>query len=844
MMIRKAIGVTSVWAILSSAGAAEQMKRVDFTYREGFEGAVPEFTLWAKNGRSTVNFMGPTEETAFEGKRSFKLDVTLDGGSYHYWGVSLVPPVPCEGKLVLSARIRLGEGSTARVGFGCNMAYPPSRHSGCGPFSQLKQPSSEWQLMSADLVERGTLGRDSVLRRETVNVTGADVGAVVDRWSIFVYGKAGDRAIVYLDDVRLEGTVPPLAAYEADAKARFEAVAERFARQVAGWRRRFVELSKNLDALDALPPAVRVQADLVRSYAERAEKSIAAFAKTGYAGPMEITRLNRCFDVMRYGPGNVAAMARIAAQGDAFALVANNHPITDTRPPPDTPPLSVPLATSLSVSGCPGEYESVSVVVYALEKVSAVRVAVSDLKGRQGSIPASAVDVRVVKWWYQGEGGIAATPNKEYKPELLLKDDRLVKVDREKQSNYLRSTAPDGSRTYVLCSGKSSAELAEIRPLDATTLQPLDIAAGTLREFWVNLNIPADALPGEYAGKLTFAPEGGRGRSIPLQLTVHPFPLLPSPLVYSIYYRAKLSPDGRPTITSERKSEEQYRAEIANMKAHGVLYPTNYQNWHETLLPKVLDIRRQLGLPTDAFYNLGQSTGNTSDPERLVELRASVGKWLELCRKYGYRDVYFYGMDEARGDRLKSQRMTWKAVQDAGGKTFVACYKKTFEAMGSLLNCAVLARAPDPEEGKKWHSVGSQVFCYANPQVGEEKPETYRRNFGLVLWQAGFDGAMNYAYQHGFGHVWNDFDSPRYRDHNFTYPTLDGVVDTLAWEGFREGVDDVRYVATLEAAIQDAAPDKAAVAKQAAVWLADLLPREVDLDAMRARTVDWIRKLR
>ena len=57
---------------------------------------------------------------------------------------------------------------------------------------------------------------------------------------------------------------------------------------------------------------------------------------------------------------------------------------------------------------------------------------------------------------------------------------------------------------------------------------------------------------------------------------------------------------------------------------------------------------------------------------------------------------------------------------------------------------------------------------------------------------------MPYAYQDSMAFTWNDFDHARYRDHNFTYPTVDGVIDTLAWEGFREGIDDVRYVTTLE----------------------------------------------
>ena len=43
----------------------------------------------------------------------------------------------------------------------------------------------------------------------------------------------------------------------------------------------------------------------------------------------------------------------------------------------------------------------------------------------------------------------------------------------------------------------------------------------------------------------------------------------------------------------------------------------------------------------------------------------------------------------------------------------------------------------------------------------------------------------------------NDFDHERFRDHVFAYPTSAGVIDTIQWEGFREAVDDVRYLATL-----------------------------------------------
>ncbi|MBM3501138.1 MAG: hypothetical protein FJX74_21000 [Armatimonadetes bacterium] len=427
-------------------------------------------------------------------------------------------------------------------------------------------------------------------------------------------------------------------------------------------------------------------------------------------------------------------------------------------------------------------------------------------------------------------------------PELLLKDDRLVRVDTQEQRNYLRSTRPDGTTELLPCSEKDSAVLEGVRPLDAETLQPVDLPADSMQQYWITVRVPEAAAPGEYAGEVKFALDSG-ARSLPLRVTVHPFELLPSRLIYSIYYRAILAEDGQPTITSEAKSEAQYRAEVADLRAHGVLYPTNYQAWREPFLERALQIREEVGLPGGPFFTLGQGTGTTTDPGQLAALQENVRKWVALCEGYGYDTVYFYGIDEATGEQLAGQRAAWQAVQDAGGRTFVACYKKTFEAMGALLNCAVLAGPPDPDEGAKWHSVGSQVFCYANPQVGCEEPETYRRNFGLVLWQAGFDGAMDYAYQHGFNHVWNDFDDATYRDHNFTYPTVNGVVGTVQWEGFREAVDDVRYVTTLEDAIARAPETKADVAQQAQAWL-DALDPLGDLDEARGRMVEWIGRLR
>lgn len=96
----------------------------------------------------------------------------------------------------------------------------------------------------------------------------------------------------------------------------------------------------------------------------------------------------------------------------------------------------------------------------------------------------------------------------------------------------------------------------------------------------------------------------------------------------------------------------------------------------------------------------------------------------------------------------------------------------------------------------------------------------FRRSFGLRLWAARYNGALESAYQQGFGHICDDFDDPALRDRNFTYLTADGVAGTIQWEGFREAVDDLCYAATLDGVIAQIGPDRAKLAAEARVQMA------------------------
>lgn len=527
--------------------------------------------------------------------------------------------------------------------------------------------------------------------------------------------------------------------------------------------------------------------------------------------------------------------------------------ITNQRALPQCFP-NVPgkLDGELRLTGCRDEYESASFAVYARRTLRNVQLELKDLRCGDQILPKSSFDPYVVKCWYQaGRDVMFHDGVKRLVPELLLKDDALVKVDWERQANAVRSTAKDGSTSYLAASGNDPKALEALRPLDAATLQPTTIPAQTLKQFWLTLHIPKDAAAGNYTGSIRLSAEGVKPVDVPIAATVHRFELALPRMIYSIYYPGKLDPKGAPegTIAAHYKSEQQMLAELRDMLAHGVRYPNLWQKYSEQLVPRALALRKKAGMPTDMLFV-------NSPPGAPASAAGTVKGWRKLTADFGCKDLYLYGLDEAHGNLLRIQKPSWENVQKAGGKMYASAWKEDpFEMMGSRLNVLVWSGGLQPEKARRWHSVGSKIFSYSNPQVGVEEPLLYRYNYGLALWKASYDGAMDFAYQWAYGHLWNDFDSKRFRDHCFTYPTANGVVGTLQWEGFREGVDDVRYITTLEKVLAKAGDTKRA--REAREWLTFLKsknarqkvswkaqrPLPKDLDQIRARAVSFIDQL-
>lgn len=528
-----------------------------------------------------------------------------------------------------------------------------------------------------------------------------------------------------------------------------------------------------------------------------------------------------------------AGFAQTSPAVELFAVKAMNGEMLL----PSTNPIAGQRLTELSVEACRGEYEPASFVMRGgRTALEAVRLVATNLVATQGgaTIPAENVDLRIVKPWFQGSSAwvdIAKSAPNDFRqvlvPELLLKDDSLVRVDVATGKNFVRTgRGAVGGYRWVNEGKLAKAEqvlpsLAEFPVQDAQTLQPLTLEAGMSKQIWMTIHVPPDAQTGVYMGRIEIHSSTAELGSIALRLRVHQFALAQPAIVYSVYYRGQLDPQ-RASIGSEYKSKIQIRRELEDLEAHGVEAPTMYQLASSRVeLAEVLEMRQAFGMNRAPLFYLGIQTTETflgsSERVAVENVAAKVPPVISMARQYGFKDVYIYGRDEAKGPALAAQRELWRAVKDAGGKVFVAGYAGAHNLVGDILDTLVYYGQPDIKESARWHASGHQIFSYANPQSGPEDPRLFRLNYGVVLWANGYDGAMPYAYQHCFGSCWNDVDDPVYRDHNFTYPTADGVVPTLAWEGFREAVDDVRYLTTLELAIaQHGAmyPDRAGQAQR------------------------------
>jgi len=872
-MLRKILVVAgSIVFLLSSFKAvkAEDLKMRPYLYTQGFEGETdPVQAISGGDGTYTVNFKGLTEEKSFSGKKSFKLDVTFQSGSSIFWSVPIPGGVPAEGKLRFSGHILLGEETAvgASAGLGLNYDYPPTSQSVSGAFNIiLESAKGEWKLVEGDAIKMGTGTIPWLMGRSAWPwpATEEDIGVYAVGGGLFLYGGKGERIVVYIDDLKLEGTVPTEDTYREAIKKKWIPLNEKRAEKISSLEKALQESEKELDSLTNLSPG----SDKVKE--ARIKEGIASFKakienakKTGFINLAEQREIDSFLEQLKNTINNIKAISKGMAQSKDM-IVYVTKPTLDSRILPTTSILPGIISREIKITAAPGKYQHFTTLISIFSEGIIPLVPLRSLVfSFKEVISVRAEITKLAGWYLPGAAGVGEAQDKEHRvlvPELLLNDDALVKVDYQEEKNYLKVVhsrgTPSAKEEYIWISDPTGPVLkdgtADLPVQDSPVLLPVDIPSGTNKQFWITVKAPETAKAGVYTGSIMLTSGAKTLPALTLTLTVLPFTLaspkrydLQADFVSSIYYHGKINPaQPEGSISSNDKSKEQLKAELKDLFIHGVTNPQcNQGPLNETLFGEYLTFRNEVGMGGQTLYLLNWCPGTVradSDP-------ALIKQTIAFAKSYGIPEVYFYGADEASGDALTVQRPAWIATRNAGGKIFVAGYIGNFEPMGDIQDLIVFNGRPSPEEAARWHSVGHKIWCYANPQGGVENPEIYRRNFGLLLWKADYDGAATFSYQANADNVWNDFDNSVQRDFMMAYPTVNGVIDTVQWEGYREGMDDIRYATTLKLEIAKARKSADAGIKETALaaekWLSELDVNN-DLDTIRLEMINYILKLR
>lgn len=478
---------------------------------------------------------------------------------------------------------------------------------------------------------------------------------------------------------------------------------------------------------------------------------------------------------------------------------------------PSAPPVKTD-APELGAMATPDEFEPVGLIVYAGSDLGETRLEISDLR-RDGAIIASEqVETRLV---LRG----------------LMRE--LYTASRERSRVVSRFLLP---------------------------YRPVSIAKGTFREYHLTIHVPDDASPGTYRGTVRVIPTNTDAREIPLRLEVLPFSLdTPERPVFGMYYRFPRGDDWG-----------HVELELADLRAHGVSIlksdlGVEYVRTDAGPKPSLERLQRGLELlrkhgfraPLPVFSGAHRAAhaleydpvDDANDPSRCAEFQRLVTRGIEalvaLEKRYPEFEFLPTHMDEVLGrGRLPRYIALTRAVKKAAALPIyitlhnrpgsealreqlapyvdVRCYN------GHVMDDWIRAGHTFGELAEELRVSGDEAWTYYNIRGAFFRAEWMRLINGFYLWASPLEGHVPWMYYYTFGNPLDDTDGPATRGHDFAFAVPDPsdpsrLVSTRHWEAFREGVDDARYLATLERLIALQPDRKEAIA--ARQWLGRLRNR-------------------
>jgi len=494
---------------------------------------------------------------------------------------------------------------------------------------------------------------------------------------------------------------------------------------------------------------------------------------------------------------------------------------------PGSRPAEQELRSTIRIAAAQGEAEPATVCFVPYRDFKRLRVRLSDLTGPDAAlIPATAITLYRTRF-----------------KEIVFGSRKKDHFIWPRMLDEVETTQDDGGRAAVLSGG--------LRPY------PKEV----LTQLWLTFQVPEDAKPGEYRGRVAITPDRGSEASLAIHLWVYPFRLRePEKVIYSMIHSPAYGLPHRHLFPTAEEREQWFRYVerdlrfLHDLRVRGLftsfLPPADWRGDEPTLdfteYGRVLEALERCGVDR-LVLNYGTSGASYAaylpgkryalsyldgelglDPRLLKRITAFCRALSAESKRAGWPQTYFATLDEASNRRERgwaAARQIAQAMKAGGVRTF-----ETANGPGQLdylevvdlpvMNYAAVLKASTFGNIRR----AGRPFGFYN--IGWD-----RFTWGLYTWRTGACFRAQWHYRATSADPYNDFDGRKTDAATIAYPKKDRLVPTPFSEWVREGIEDGWYLDMLESELSRA-PDGSPAAKRARALL-DRLRRQIPEDFSR-----------
>lgn len=459
---------------------------------------------------------------------------------------------------------------------------------------------------------------------------------------------------------------------------------------------------------------------------------------------------------------------------------------------PETIPQKKEACTELNVSCTQGEYEPISFSIYPLDNLKNTRIMVEHLFNREGiKFDSRNIDVKVQRY-------------------------RIVRAR--------------DSWTY------------SIQPAHITNFYDIDIEQGITRKFLLDIYVPPDTKPGEYKGVIWVKPANKPETKLTLKVKILPFELLLDKDKHNYALQYFVSPHFRPFIKNQNRWESM-KKDFVFMKKFGITIPTlGYDNnswpiisWNSTAkklnsinlsnIEKTMQVYKDVqGFPASniiyCMYHMGsrgyysihlqRNTSGTPISKQPPEFWTAYTQIVKAIKRKqienNWPDFIFLVTAEMSNtglDHIKYGKAIHENLQKIP-QIKIAGMPNSWKELQLLAPVSNII-------SMQYKHCTTEAVQYGKEKTLDHSFWLYQSNnrftYGFYFHKIGAKGSFKEDFQSVSVDPYNSFDG-RWDEvtANVAYalPSPDGPVPLHKCYEYREGIDDAKYLYTLEQYIKKA----------------------------------------